>query len=67
MDDEIVTRAAQAAGVSTEVVHQAEHTQPLIARILEPMAGSTGIRGGLWGGSEPTRYTSTSFHGSCTT
>lgn len=37
-DEEIITRAAQEAGVSPETVAQVEHTPALITRILESMA-----------------------------
>jgi cytidylate kinase len=38
VDDEIVRRAAELAGVSPEQVAQAEHAQPLVTRILEALA-----------------------------
>ena len=38
VDDEIITRAAEKAGVSPETVAQVERTEPLIMRILESMA-----------------------------
>ena len=38
VDDEIVRRAAELAGVSPEQVAQAEHSRPLITRILEALA-----------------------------
>ena len=38
VDDEIVRRAAEIAGVSEEQVAQAEHSKPLIARIVEALA-----------------------------
>lgn len=63
VDDEIISRAAQAAGVSPEVVQQAEHTRPLITRILESMAGPGGMEGGVWGAPALPAYGSTSFHG----
>ncbi len=37
-DEEIITRAAEKAGVTPGTVAQAEHTPSLIARILESMA-----------------------------
>lgn len=37
-DEEIITRAAQEAGVSPETVAEVEHTPALITRILESMA-----------------------------
>ncbi len=37
-DEEIITRAAEKAGVSVDTVAQVEHTPSLIARILESMA-----------------------------
>ena len=40
VDDEIVVRAAEAAGVSVGAVVEAEHKQPLIARILTAMAAA---------------------------
>ena len=38
VDDEIVRRAAELAGVSQEQVAQAEHSQPLVSRIMEALA-----------------------------
>lgn len=38
VDDEIVRRAADLAGVSPEQVAEAEHSRPLVTRILEAMA-----------------------------
>jgi hypothetical protein len=38
-DDEIISTAAERAGVSAETVERAEHRQGLIGRILETMAG----------------------------
>ena len=38
VDDEIVQRAAEKAGVSKEQVAQAEHSQPLVTRIMEALA-----------------------------
>jgi cytidylate kinase len=38
VDDEIITWAAEQAGVSPENVSQAEHTPPLLARMLASMA-----------------------------
>lgn len=38
VDHEIVQRAAEKAGVSPEQVAQAEHSQPLISRIMEALA-----------------------------
>jgi cytidylate kinase len=38
VDDEIVRRAAELAGVSPEQVAQAEHSRPLVTRILEALA-----------------------------
>lgn len=35
VDDEIIIRAADAAGVSPATIEEAEHTRPLIARIIE--------------------------------
>lgn len=40
VDDEIVSRAAAKAGVSPETVEKAEHTPPLVVRILEAMAAT---------------------------
>ncbi len=37
VDDEIVIRAAERAGVSPQTIAQVEHTQPLIMRILDIM------------------------------
>ena len=34
VDDEIVSRAAEKAGVSAEEIARAEHSQPLVARIM---------------------------------
>ena len=38
VDDEIVQRAAEKAGVSPDQVAQAEHSKPLVARIMEALA-----------------------------
>ncbi len=38
VDDEIVRRAADLAGVSPDQVAQAEHSRPLVTRILEALA-----------------------------
>ena len=38
VDDEIVRRAAEIAGVSEEQMAQAEHSKPLVARIMEALA-----------------------------
>lgn len=38
VDDEIISRAADLAGVSVEQVSQAEHSRPLVAAIIESMA-----------------------------
>jgi cytidylate kinase len=38
VDNEIVQRAAEKAGVSQEQVAQAEHSQPLVSRIMEALA-----------------------------
>jgi cytidylate kinase len=38
VDDEIVLRAAEMAGLSPEQVAQSEHSQPLVTRILEALA-----------------------------
>jgi cytidylate kinase len=48
VDDEIIITAADAAGVSPETIEDAEHTRPLIARIMEalgsaPAMGESGI------------------------
>ena len=40
VDDEIVSRAAEKAGVSPEMVEKAERTPPLVVRILEAMAAA---------------------------
>jgi len=40
VDDEIVSRAAEKAGVSPETVEKAERTPPLVVRILEAMAAA---------------------------
>ncbi|MBI5946602.1 MAG: cytidylate kinase-like family protein [Chloroflexi bacterium] len=47
VDDEIISRAAQAAGVAPDVVGEVEHTRPLMARILESMAVSSAGVGGM--------------------
>jgi cytidylate kinase len=47
IDDEIVSRAADEAGVSPDEIAKAEHSQPLVARILEAMAI---VPGGFEGG-----------------
>lgn len=48
VDDEIIIRAADAAGVSPATIEEAEHTRPLIARIIEvlgvtPVMAETGM------------------------
>jgi len=44
VDSEIISRAAERAGVSTDVVAQTEARKPFIARILENLArGSAGV------------------------
>lgn len=47
VDDEIIVRAANAAGVSVDEVERAEHTRPLALRVIEalaavPVVGETG-------------------------
>ncbi|MGI8926554.1 MAG: AAA family ATPase [Tepidiformaceae bacterium] len=49
VDDEIISSAAQAAGVAPGVVGEVEHTKPLIARILESMAVSSAGVGEIGG------------------
>ena len=64
VDDEIISKAADEAGVSRDVVQEAEHTKGLLARILESMAGTGVVEGGMWGGNtELPVYTSESYHG----
>jgi cytidylate kinase len=48
VDDEIVRRAAEAAGVSPETVARSEQTPPLIRRILEVMAAAPAVEAGAW-------------------
>lgn len=48
VDDEIVRKAAEAAGVSTETVARSEATPPLIRRILEVMAAAPAVEAGAW-------------------
>jgi CMP/dCMP kinase len=52
VDDEIVRRAAEAAGVSPETVQQAEQTPSLIRRILELMAAAPPAEPAVW----PTEF-----------
>ncbi len=47
VDDEIISRAAQAAGVAPDVVGEVERTKPLMSRILESMAVSSAGVGGM--------------------
>jgi len=47
VDDEIVARAAELAGVSAGEIARAEHSQPLVTRIIEAMAS---VPGGFEGG-----------------
>lgn len=64
VDDEIISKAAEAAGVSKDKVQEAEHTKGLLARILDSMAGSPGFDATPWGmNSEVPVYLSTSYHG----
>ena len=39
LDNKIIQRAAEKAGVSPEEVDRVEHTQPLLSRIYEVLAG----------------------------
>lgn len=48
VDDEIVRRAAETAGVSPETVARSEQTPPLIRRILEVMAAAPAVEAGAW-------------------
>ena len=48
VDDEIVRRAAELAGVSPEQVAQAEHSRPLVARIMEALATVPVISEGVY-------------------
>ena len=43
VDDEIITMAADKAGVSPEEVDQVEHSMPLVRRILDSMATLPGL------------------------
>lgn len=45
VDDEIITRAAEQAGVSPETIGQVERTPPLMARILTAMAAAPSPEG----------------------
>jgi cytidylate kinase len=49
VDDEIISKAAEQAGVSPEVVERAEHRQPLVARLLETMAATAPPESFGWG------------------
>jgi cytidylate kinase len=46
VDDEIVARAAEVAGVSREEMEQAEHSQSLVTRILEALAATPPVSEG---------------------
>ena len=46
IDDEILALAAEKAGVSAEQVAKAEHSQPLVARILESLANAPAMSEG---------------------
>ena len=46
VDDEIVRRAAELAGVSEEQMAQAEHSQPLVTRIMEALAAAPAMAEG---------------------
>jgi cytidylate kinase len=62
-DEEIIVRAAEKAGVSPELVAEAEHTSSLITRILEYM-GQTPVDPVGWSASAVLQApTKTSYHG----
>jgi cytidylate kinase len=46
VDDEIVARAAEEAGVSKDEIAKAEHSQPLVARIVEALAAVPAVSEG---------------------
>ena len=46
VDDEIVSRAAEVAGVSQEEIERAEHSQSLVTRIMEALAATPPISEG---------------------
>jgi hypothetical protein len=48
VDDEIVRRAAEAAGVSPHTVRRMEQTPTLVRRIVELMAQAQPIEAGVW-------------------
>ncbi|MCX6024328.1 MAG: cytidylate kinase-like family protein [Chloroflexi bacterium] len=48
VDNDIIDRAAEQAGVSPQTIEQVEHSRPLIARILDSMATSAFITAGAW-------------------
>jgi hypothetical protein len=49
VDEEIISRAADQAGVSPDVVERAEHRQPLVARLIEAMAATAPPESFGWG------------------
>ena len=46
VDDEIVSRAAEVAGVTTEEIERAEHSQSLVTRIMEALAATPPVSEG---------------------
>ncbi len=58
VDDEIIARAAEKAGVSPDKMAQVERTPPLIQRILQQMGTTTVEPGGY---AIPTAHTSPSY------
>jgi len=59
VDDEIVSRAAEVAGVTPEEIERAEHSQPLVTRILEALATAPPVSEG--GFSQPPVRTAASY------
>jgi hypothetical protein len=49
VDEEIISRAAEQAGVSPDVVERAEHRQPLVNRLIEAMAATAPPESFGWG------------------
>ena len=55
IDDEIVLRAAELAGVSPQEVARAEHSPPLVSRIIESLAATPTVSEGGYVAVAPAR------------
>ncbi len=53
MDDDVIVQAAERAGVSPETIGEVEHSQSLLARILDS-AGSGPVSGPIYHSADPT-------------